>query len=344
MRVMAVVKSDAYGHGLLRSAAVFYEEGVRAFGVAEVEEGALLREAGLAGEIIVLLGVTPEVVADVIHYRLQPVVYDKEILADLSARAVKMNDVVGVHLKVDVGMGRFGVMPEDVSSLVEAIQSLPGIYLSGVMSHFPLADAPFSGKTVEQTELFSNIVARIGKLTGTVKVSHIANSAALMQNVATHFDMVRPGITLFGCYPGRVIAEHAGLDLKPAMSFKTRVLQVKEVPADCGISYGHTFVTARPSRLAVLPVGYNNGYLRKLSGRAAVLLGGQRASVCGTICMNVCLVDVTELPGVRPGDEAVLMGRQGGEEITADELAGWLDTINYEVLCLIGNLNRRVYI
>ena len=344
VRIMAVVKADAYGHGLIRSAKALAEAGVRCFGVAEAGEGLLLRQAGLRGEIIVLLGVTPESYNDVIRSRLQPVVFDMASLAGLSAAAVAQNDKIGIHLKVDVGMGRLGIMPAEVDAFAEALPRMAGLYLSGIMSHFPLADDPDPHRNQEQLAIFTAVLERFGAAAAPAKIRHIANSAALLHDIDTHFDMVRPGITLYGCYPGSPEADQALPGLRPVLSFKTRVLQIKAVPADYGLSYGHTFVTARPSRLAVLPVGYHNGYLRKLSNRAAVLIKGRRAPVRGRVCMNACVVDVTDLPTVRPGDEAVLLGRQGGAEITADEVAGWLETISYEVLCLFGNRNRRIYV
>jgi alanine racemase len=178
-------------------------------------------------------------------------------------------------------------------------------------------------------------------------LAHIANSAALANNYGTHLDMVRPGISLYGCYPEGLDTDSSPLRLRPVMGFKTRVLQIKEVEAGYGISYGHIFVTKRKSRIAVLPVGYDDGYLRRLSNRAEVLIHGQRAPVCGRVCMNACMVDITDLTGtdsVRAGDEVVLLGRQQEEEITAEQVAEWLETITYEVFCLFGGKNKRVYL
>jgi alanine racemase len=203
-------------------------------------------------------------------------------------------------------------------------------------------------KTQEQLSHFRNVLAKLKtKEVGSV-VAHIANSAALIYFPATHLDMIRPGISLYGCYPdaspARAKTAVPTLQLQPVMSFKTRVVQIKELEAGCGISYGHTFVTRRKSRIAVLPVGYADGYLRKLSNRAEVLIGGRRAPVCGRVCMNATLVDVTDLPPIHTGDEVVLLGRQGDAKITADEIAQWMETISYEILCLFGSFNERVFI
>jgi alanine racemase len=303
----------------------------------------------LDGEIVVLLGGASETYKDIIKHRLSPVVFDVDFLTGLSYEATRKKTEVNVHLKVDVGMGRLGILPDQVESYVSLTKRLPGITLSGLLSHFPVADEIDAlQKTGEQLSHFNNILAEVKKKESGGVVAHIANSAALIYYPDTHFDMVRPGISLYGCYPdaspARAKTAVPTLMLRPVMSFKTRVLQIKEVEAGCGISYGHTFVTSRKSRIAALPVGYADGYLRKLSNRAEVLIGGQRAPVCGRVCMNATLVDITDLPQVRTGDEVVLLGQQGDEQITADEIAGWMETISYEVLCLFGSFNERVYV
>ncbi len=349
VKIMAVVKSDAYGHGLLECSKALFKAGARTFGVAEVWEGVSLRQAGLSGEIVVLLGVSPETYEDIIRYDLTPVVFDGDILDGLSLQATEMNANVGVHLKVDVGMGRLGIMPKEVEFYMAMIKRLPGIFSAGILSHFPMADeSAGSGETLQQFAAFQAILAKLQENSSAKYVSHIANSAALIYFSTTHLDMVRPGISLYGCYPdgspARSMALKPAFELQAVMSFKTRVIQVKEVTTGCGISYGHTFVTSRPSRFAVLPVGYANGYLRSLSNKAEVLIGGRRAPVCGRVCMNACLVDITDLPPVQTGDEVVLMGRQEDESISADEIGVWMDTISYEVLCLFGSSNERVFL
>ena len=349
VRVMAVVKSDAYGHGLIECARAIYLVGGRTFGVAEVWEGIALRRANLSGEIVILLGGSSESYGEIINHKLTPVVYDVDFITGLSDEAAGKNSQVKVHLKVDVGMGRLGILPAEVESYVSLIKRLPNISLSGILSHFPLADeAGASEKTREQVSDFKNILAglHINEM-GTV-IAHIANSAALIYFPGTRLDMIRPGISLYGYYPdaspARAKTAAPMLQLQPVMSFKTRVVQVKELDPGCGISYGHTFVTRRKSRIAVLPVGYADGYLRKLSNRAEVLIGGRRAPVCGRVCMNATMVDITDLPPVHAGDEVVLLGHQGDAVITADEIAEWMDTISYEVLCLLGTFNERFYL
>ena len=349
INIMAVVKSDAYGHGQVECAQALYSVGARTFAVAEVWEGVKLRRAGLEGDIVVLLGGSPELYADIIRHKLTPVVFDVDFLTGLSDAAARMKMEVKVHLKVDVGMGRIGIMPDEVESYISLIKRLPGISLSGMLSHFPVADEIDSLETTHtQLAQFKNVLADLKSKESGKIVSHIANSAALIYFPKSHLDMVRPGISLYGCYPDasptRAKTAVPTLELQPVMSFKTRVIQIKEMGPGCGISYGHTFVTRRKSRIAVLPVGYADGYLRILSNRAQVLIGGRRAPVCGRVCMNATLVDVTDLPPVHTGDEVVLLGQQGDERITADEVAQWMETISYEVLCLFGSFNERFYV
>ncbi len=346
VNVLAMVKSDAYGHGLVRCARALSSVGASHFGVAEIDEGVALRKAGVCGDIIIFLGCHDA--QALINYKLTPVVFDLENIRAISATAVNNNTLVGLHLKIDVGMGRLGIMPEHLHHFVAEISRLPGVFLAGILGHFPMADHA-AYLTKEQNDKFmqliEGLVDDVEAAGGEIPDLHIANSAALIQYPETCHQMVRPGIGLYGCYPTDQLTEFVAL--RPVMCFKTQVVQVKDVPSDCGVSYGHLFRTKRPSRLAILPVGYADGYLRSLTGRASVLVRGQRASVCGRVCMNACVVDVTEIPGVRDGDEVVLLGKQdwGGEytEIAADEVAGWMDTINYEVICLFGNNNAREY-
>lgn len=343
VQVMAIVKADAYGHGLVPVADALYEAGARSFGVAEVEEGVLLREAGIKGEITVLLGAAAGFFPEIVEYDLQVVITDRDNLKALSGYCEKHRKKVEVHLKIDTGMGRLGVMPEEVSGYLDLLAELPGVPLSGVMSHFPRADEPDHSYTEQQNRRFAEIAGGIRKRFPGAKI-HGANSAAIINFPETHHDLVRPGISLYGYFPDPGMEGNTTIQLKPVMGFKTRVIQVKEVPAGYGISYGHTFQTERPTRVAVLPVGYADGYLRRLGGRAEVIINGCRVPVLGRICMNACMADITDLDLVEVGDEVVIMGHQGKAEITADEIARWSDTISYEILCLLGSSNQRVYL
>nr|MBF0221476.1 alanine racemase [Desulfobulbaceae bacterium] len=347
VRLLAMVKSDAYGHGLVHSAKALSETGANAFGIAEVDEGVALREAGIQGDIFVFLG--SYCFAELIEYGLTPVVFDLNNIRALSAYAEKRNTTVAVHLKIDTGMGRLGVMPDEISLYIDEITKLPGVSLAGVLSHFPMADQPDSPTTMNQNVLFDQECDNLNSKGAFLPKGtyHIANSAALLNFPETRHQMVRPGISLYGCYPSVDPALRNVVSLKPVMSFATKIVQLKTVPADYGVSYGHLSRTARPSRLAILPVGYADGYLRSLTGKASVIVRGQRAPVCGRVCMNATVVDVTDISAAEVGDEVVLMGSQAFADhsavITADEIAGWMETINYEVLCLFGNSNQRIY-
>jgi len=340
--ILAVVKADAYGHGLVPAAQAFAEAGATSFGVAEVEEGVLLRQAGITGQIVVMLGVDQQGAAEAVAQNLTPVVYTLEALEALAAQAAKSGCRKGVQLKVDVGMGRFGLLPHEIEPFLAALRRFPNLYLAGIVSHFPKPDVEGDATTEEQYRVFQELLTGVLD-TGEGRISHVANSATLLRYPEMRCDLVRPGISLYGCYPVEWLGRAALLDLRPVMCFATTVLQVKEVPAGQGISYGHRYVTDRPTRLAVLPVGYADGYLRRMAGKAEVLLAGKRAPIRGMICMNACMADVTEIPGVKAGDEAVLLGCQGTGEIRAEEIARWSDTINYEILCLFGSCNRQVY-
>lgn len=343
VEIMAVIKSDAYGHGLIRGAEALAGAGAATFGVAEVEEGVALRENGITGNIVVMLGCSEDGFEDVLDYRLQPVVFDPDVLENLSKFAGEHGKTVPVHVKMDLGMGRLGILPEQIADFLARLKNLKGVTPVGFISHFPLADSPDRQKTRDQSRRFGEIMQEVQQILGGKCVSHIANSAALLRLPETHFDMVRPGIALYGCPPVTPETMHSELSLRPVMRFTTRIIQIKQVPAGCGISYGHTYLTDRPTKVAVLPVGYDDGYLRSLSSQGQVLIRGRRAPVIGRICMNACMVDVTDIGDVVTGDEAVLLGCQKEESITADEVAGWMNTISYEVLCLFGGKNTRIY-
>ena len=337
--LMAMVKADAYGHGMIVAARAFAGAGCTTFGVAELREGVLLRQAGVDGEIYVTLGFPREREEAILRHRLTPVVYDIDTARLLAALASAAGEEVAVHLKVDTGMGRLGLLPEDVDPFLAAMNGLSGVRVAGLMSHFPEADVAESASTLRAIAIFNEVCRQAkSRISG---VCHIANSGAVLNFPASHADMVRSGIALYGYHPAGRCPGGPASALRPAMSVRTEVVQVKTLPAGSGVSYGHTYRTNGPTRLAVLPMGYEDGFSRLFSNRAEVLIGGRRAPVRGRVCMNMCMVDVTAIDGVRAGDEAVILGCQGEETITAEDLAEWMNTISYEVLCLLGNNNQR---
>ncbi len=342
--VMAMVKADAYGHGMVMAARTFARAGCTLFGVAELREAVLLRQAGIRGDIYVTLGFAEEDAALILQYQLTPVIYSYAAAQALSDQAVAMAREIGVHIKIDSGMSRLGILPADFPAFLDAVSGLPGLRIVGIMSHFPESDNPAAESTALNFASFSAVCSTLKNRFPSI--CHIANSGAVLNFPDTYCDMVRAGISLYGYHPAGRVAPESGPDenLLPVMSFSSRILQVKTVPAGTGVSYGHTFTTEQPTRLAILPVGYEDGYSRLLSNRGQVLIGGQKVPVRGRVCMNMCMVDVSTLDTVQAGDEVVLLGRQGQKSITADDIAEEVGSISYEVLCLLGNNNQRQYI
>lgn len=341
--VMAMVKADGYGHGMIRVSKAFADVGCDNFGVAELGEAVILRNSGISGRIFVMLGFEDDEADSIVEHNLTPVIFDYHSAQSLSSSALNAGKVIDIHIKIDTGMSRLGVKPETLTEFMEELERLDGISIGGIMSHFSESDNPESKSTEEGFSSFTDAChAMKNRFKG---ICHIANSGAVLNFPSTHCDMVRAGIALYGYNPaGRQRpAEESAQGLTPAMSFTSKVLQVKTVPAGTGVSYGHIFTTDRETRLAVLPVGYEDGYSRILSNSGEVLLRGQRAPVIGRICMNICMADVTDIAGVTAGDEAVFLGIQDQETITADDIAEKMDSISYEVLCLLGNNNKRAY-
>lgn len=328
--VMAVVKADAYGHSARLVAPALAEAGAEWFGVATIEEGIELRECGIQRPILVLTGATRHDVETAQHHHLCVAVIDAD-MARLFAEGVG-EGTLSVHLKLDTGMTRLGVQPQDLDEVLSILKNAPQLRLEGVFSHFADAGSVASPHAEEQMQSFNEMVARLHAQGLRPKWVHLANSVACLTQPKSHGTLVRPGIILYGSAP----ADGLPGGWQPVMHLRTRIWQLKSVPAGCGVSYGRTFVTKRPSRIAVLPIGYADGYSRALSNRAEVLVGGERAPVVGRVCMDLTMVDVTDIPGVEANDEVVLWGKQGEEEITVNEVAAWQDSISYEVLTRVG--------
>ncbi len=340
-KLMAVVKSDGYGHGMVECANVLQSAGCRCFGVSSIEAGEALRRHGITGRIIIFLGGDIARLAEIQEFELEIVLYDEQQLQDFCQSSSAVNEKIEIHLKVDCGMGRLGFAPAQTFRCCEQLQETGAFAIRGIMSHLPCADSDLA-VTLAQNKTFAGAVELV-KSSGAKPQAHIANSAALLADSALHWDLVRPGLALYGCYPS-ANPEQQRVALVPVMTASTIVIQVKDVPSGTGISYGLIQHTRRPSRLAVIEVGYSDGYARSLSGVGQVLVHGQRAPIIGRVCMGMVVVDVTDIIGVRRGDDVVLLGKQGDEAIHADEIAGWLDTISYEVLCMFGKNMKRSYV
>jgi alanine racemase len=335
--ILAVVKADGYGHGAELVAPILAAAGADWLGVATVEEGVQLRAAGVQAPILVLTGAGSAEVDAACTYELAVAVLDRDmaraLAAALGARRLR------VHIKVDTGMGRIGVLPAELPGLLTELRHTGGFHVDGVFSHFANADSVDREYSDVQLKLFRQAIATLSAAGVRPRWVHIANSAATVSRSDTHFSLVRPGIALYGIPPAPAIAPHG---LQPVMRLSTRIVQLKPVPAAFPISYGQTFVTRRPSRIATLPIGYADGYGRALSNQASVLVRGQRAPVVGAVCMDLTMVDVTDVAGAQVGDEVVLWGRQDRAEIGVAEVAAWQGSIAYEVLTRLGKRVPRI--
>jgi alanine racemase len=342
VKIMAVVKADAYGHGLLPTARALQAEGAEYFGVAYLSEGLSLRQAGIQAPILLLMGVAPEEAGAAIAADLEVALFRRDIAASLAAQARQQGKKARVHVKIDTGMGRLGVLPEEVMDFLEYAASLPDLELAGLISHFAASDWSDRSYTDKQLRNFEALLSQVRSRGWPVPASHIANSAAILDVHRSHLDMVRAGISLYGSQPSLETA--ATVLLRPAMSLRTQVLQLKDLPAGASVSYSRTYIAPGPMQVAVLPVGYCNGYSRLFSNRGWVLIKGRRAPIRGRVCMNLTMVEVTDLPEVKEGDIVTLLGQDGNDRLSADDLATWADTISYEVHCLLGNSNHRRYL
>lgn len=333
--ILAVVKADAYGHGAVEVSRHLIKNGVSFLGVAYTKEAIALRESGISTPILVFFD--RDNINECLQYNLTPVVFDLKTARKFSSAAFRLKRHMSIHVKVDTGMGRVGIPCSAALAEIIKIASLKNIKLEGLMSHFSEADLKDKEFADLQLNRFISLRKDLKKKKIAFKHLHIANSAAVLTMPDAHMNMVRPGIMLYGyAYP-----DVKGL--KPVLSLKSRIVLLKKVPRGTPISYGRTFITKRRSTIATIPVGYADGYSRKLSGNSEVLINGKRAPIAGRVCMDTIMADVTDITGVSYKSEAVLIGRQGSERITADDIADKTGTIPYEVLTSIGQRVKRVY-
>src|ERR671923_39287 len=341
VKILSMVKANGYGHGAVAISQTLASVGGDAFGVATLEEGIELRQAGIRTPILVVAGAYGEQLEQFLSYDLTPTIYEIEGVRILEAAAKCRGKNLNVHLKIDSGMGRLGLLADETNSWIPELKKCSALKLEGVFSHFSHAESVEGDYTREQLDIFKRVIQLLRKEGLAPRLVHFANSAATITLPAAYFDMVRPGIMLYGVYPSPAMANQ--ILLKPVLSWKTKILQLKKVPPGTSISYGQTLVTNRESMIATLPVGYADGYQRLLSNRGQVLVDGQRAPVVGRVCMDLTMIDVTDIRKVQQGDEVVLLGRQGDAEISADEMAAWANTISYEILTSIGVRVPRIH-
>lgn len=341
VKILSMVKANAYGHGAVEVARTLAESGSDAFGVATVEEGIELRRARITQPILVLAGVYLEQLDQFLRNKLTPVIYEAATLRSLDKAVQARKTKLKIQLEVDTGMGRIGFPTSEIELWLPLVSKLKALKLDGVFSHFSDAETANEKYTLQQLKQFHQVLDRLRSANIFPAASHMAKSAALITLPASHLAMVRPGLILYGMNPASQMKKQ--IALKPVLSWRTRIIQLKRSAAGTSIGYGRTFVTKRNSLIATLPVGYADGYRWLLSNRAAVLVRGRRAPVVGRVSMDLTTVDVTDIRNVKQGDEVVLLGRQGGAEISADEMAAWANTISYEIFTSIGARVPRIH-
>ncbi len=344
-RFLGVVKADAYGHGALRVAALLQELGCDYLGVACIDEALALRAHGITLPILIMGYTSPRFLNELVDNNLTQTIYSTDIAEAFSAAAQSAGKTLKAHLKIDSGMGRLGFTchgGRDPLPEIRRILELPGLYFEGIFSHFAVADVCGDPFTQTQFEDFKRFVDRLEKSAGVqFEIKHCANSGGMVNYDWSYFDMVRPGIMLYGLYPDK---ETGGIELRPAMELKTRIAQVKDFEAGDTVSYGRIYTVPSRQRLAVITIGYADGLHRVLSGKIDVLVHGRRARQVGNICMDMCMIDVSHIPDVKEGDVVTIFGRDGDGFIPVEELAGLAGTISWELLCAVSPRVSRVYL
>ncbi len=353
--LMAVVKANAYGHGSVAVAKKALEAGATSLGVARFDEALVLREGGITAPILIFGYTHPGLAGELVRLDLTQTVYSLPIASELSRQVSSAGGALKVHVKIDTGMGRLGLVSDALLSRdaalcaehsaladVLAISKLPGLFLEGIMTHFAGADSKDQTHAKQQISAFQEFLSRLGQPQGRPLVRHAANSAAIIDLPESHLDMVRAGISLYGLPPSAEMRMN-GIALAPAMALKSRIAYLKRVPAGFAVSYGSTFVTSAPTTIASIPVGYADGYNRLFSSSGHMLVRGKKAPIVGRVCMDQTLIDVGHIPEAELNDEVVLMGRQGQMQITAEEIAESLSTINYEVVSTVMQRVTRIY-
>ncbi len=339
--ILAVIKSDAYGHGMVQIAKTILPH-VWGLAVFDINEAITLRTHGIVCPIVLISGILPEDAQMVCKYRLTPGICDIQSLNAIEDVCKIHNTTCDVHIKVDTGMSRMGFTSREALVIWQQREKWPHISFSGIFSHLCCADEPINSMNMIQIDTFEGLRQRILNLNTRDICFHLTNSAGMMHFPQAHYDLVRPGLAIYGGYLN--YKTESLIDLRPAMSFKSRVIAEKYLNKGAFVSYGATYTAHRDIKIAVIPVGYDNGYFRSLSNRAQVLIKGERAPVIGRICMKSMMIDITHIPGETMGEEVVLLGSQGNNCISWKELAQWAETIDYELMCSIGTKNSRTFL
>lgn len=341
--LIAVVKADAYGHGAIDVAPVLLENGATRLAVAVLSEAIELRKSGIECPIMIL-GLTPRTLTDdIINYDVEPSVSCYESAYNLSKVAQSKSKVIKIHIAIDTGMGRIGFLPNEESiKEIYKISKLPNLEIEGLFSHFSTADEADKKYSSIQFKKYNWLYEELRKKDIKINIRSIANSAAIMELQHTHYDATRPGIILYGYYPSNEV-DKSLLSIKPTITWKANIMHIKELCEDEYVGYGRKFKTEKRSIIATLPVGYADGYTRMMSGKAKVIVKGKFAPVVGSICMDQCMIDITDIEDVIVGDEVILMGSDESIKFDADNIASILGTINYEIICMISKRVPRVY-
>ncbi len=341
-KIMAVVKADAYGHGASEVARTLNQEGCVHFGVATIEEGRELRVSGIRDRIYLLGGFFADQADAIIAHNLTPSLFDLSLVEPLEKAALRAGaSAYPVHLKLDTGATRLGLQLNEIGALVDAMRTCSVIRPEGAFTLLANAADPSSPVTDRQLEAFNAAISVLRAAGFDLPINHVANSAAIVLRPDAHLNLMRPGLALYGLPPVHAVRDR--VNLRPVMTFKTRLMQLKRVPAGTGVSYGHTFITPRESVIGILPVGYADGYRRGLQHGGEVLIRSRRAPVVGAICMDLTMIDLTDVPEAHVGDEVILWGGSGDASISVNDVARIAQTISYEMLCTVGRRVARVY-
>ena len=346
-RIMAIVKADAYGHGAVSCARIAVESGAANYlGAGVIEEGIELRENGLNAPILILGSIFPDEAEDLVRHNLATILCTQPLAQALSKEAEKQDKTVSVHIKVDTGMNRLGISPENLPALLDQVRNLKNLKIEAVSTHFSSADDEDLSVTQAQLEKFQTALTILQKEGVHTPIVHCANTSALFKFPESHFNMVRPGLILYGVLPSpslRPVIDQGENPFQPVMQWKSQIILLKPIAKNQPVSYSGSFTTQRDSLIATLPIGYADGLHRMLSNKMDVLIRGRRAPLVGNICMDMILIDVTDIPDVQAGDEVVIFGRQGDEMISVEELAIKGKTISYEILCSVSKRVPRIY-
>ncbi len=341
-RLLAVVKSNAYGHGIIKTAECVLDSGADALGVARIPEGICLREAGIDAPVLIFGFTPPSLARELIKYNLTQTVHSCDAAKELSKAANTAGGKISVHIKIDTGMGRLGLFSDCIDEF-KVISRLSGLYIEGIYTHFATADSNDKTYANKQFRIFNDILNTLHAEGFDIPLKHAANSAATVTMPEAHLDMVRCGIMIYGLYPSGDIKKNS-IIVKPAMTFKTKVICLKKVPAGSMISYGAFYKTKKPTNIITVSAGYGDGLNRLLSSCGHMLIHGQRVKIAGRICMDMTMLDAGNIQDIRQGDEVVIFGDQGEASISVDEIASITDTINYEVLTSVSqNVYRKYY-